>query len=197
MFDSAATRLRLCHQRLNYKAILISFFGFVFAVVVAAELKAKTYSESQIKVALVYKLMHFFEWPTNTPLNICVYKPNTEDVASFDLMPRQTESGSPVKVSLLYENGNSFKQGRCNIIFFSNDTGSDIQHILKNMTDDKRLTIGQTSQFIAQGGMINLVRKDLTIKFEINISALKRADLNISSQVLRIADQVYSEEGDD
>ncbi len=152
---------------------------------------SKTYSESSIKAALVYNILHFIEWQTNT-LTICVYGQNEEDVSSFKSLPSQTKSGNTLDVIFLRTNGDSIIQNDCHIIFISRDKGDDIYEILNESKKTQRLTIGESDRFITQGGMINFVRKDLTIKFEVNISALKQAGLEISSQVLRIADRVYA-----
>lgn len=141
--------------------------------------------------------MHFIDWTENSSVTLCVYKPNDEDAASFQLLPPQMESDNPLEISLLYKNGDSFRQKHCQIIFFSEGTEAEVQHILSMETDSKILSIGETSQFITQGGMINLIRKDSRIKFEINMEALNQAGFSISSQILRIADQVYTGEESD
>ena len=157
---------------------------------------SKAYSESSIKAALVYNILHFIEWQTNA-LTICVYDPDEEDVSSFKSLPSQTKSGSSLDVKFLHANGNSLLRNNCHVIFITREAEDDIHEILAESKNTPRLTIGESARFIQQVGMINFVRKDLTIKFEVNIHALKQADLQISSQVLRIADRVYREDDDE
>lgn len=180
------------------------FFVFFFMLLInlaatnaSAEQQTKTYSESQIKVALVYKLMHFVTLPESNPLTLCVYKPSDEDTPTFQLMPPKTQMGSELKVKLIKKSAELLAPNNCQIVFFSAAAKEGVSHRLSKMAQDGFLTIGETEQFIKQGGMINLVRKGSTVKFEVNLSALKQAGLNISSQVLRIADQVYTEDGHD
>lgn len=164
----------------------------------AAAAQAKqTYTESQIKVALVYKLLHFIEWPPSQDLTLCVYGANNEDASSFRSMPKTTEFGGALRVSFMHKNDGLRKKQACQMFFFSHNTKEDIQKILAEMINTPSLTIGESHQFIKQGGMINLVRKDLTLSFEINLKALKQAGLGISSQVLRIADQIYTNGSDE
>jgi YfiR/HmsC-like len=194
--NSLKPKVKRSVARLSFP--LVFFLSLLYGLLANdafAEQQTRTYSESQIKVALVYKLMHFIEWPDKSPLSLCVYKPNKEDVSSFRLMPPQTESGNALKVRLLYENNDALNLRSCQVIFFGSDADAEAKKILADAAGEYSLTIGETNQFIKHGGMINLIRKNLTIKFEINISALKKANLNISSQVLRIADQVYKEDG--
>ena len=157
---------------------------------------SKAYSESSIKAALVYNILHFIEWQTNA-LTICVYDPDEEDVSSFKSLPSQTKSGNTLDVKFLHANGKSLIRNNCHVIFITSEAEDDTYEILAESKNTPRLTIGESARFIQQGGMINFVRKDLTIKFEVNIHALKQADLEISSQVLRIADRVYTEEDDE
>jgi len=166
----------------------------LFAGNVLAEQTEKTYSESQIKVALVYKLLHFIEWPPSQDLKICIYGANDEDASSFKSMPETTEFGGELNIIFIYKNDDSEIKQSCQIFFFSDNTSEDIQKILTNMVNTPSLTIGESDQFIRQGGMINLIRKDSTLRFEISVSALKQAGLDISSQILRIADQIYTNE---
>jgi uncharacterized protein DUF4154 len=185
-------------KRLNWAAfafsiVLISTSST--AAVIAAE-QTKSYSESDIKAALVYNILHFIDWQPKD-LVICVYQPDDEDVSSFHSLPAQTKSGKTLEVKFLHRNGNALIQNNCHVIFVTKKGGDDAYEILNETKNSQRLTIGESDHFIKQGGMINFVRKDLTIKFEINVSALNQADLKISSQVLRIADRVYMSDNDE
>lgn len=162
-----------------------------------AEQQTKTYSEAQIKVALAYKLMHFVKLPESNPLSLCVYKPREEDISAFKLLPPQTQMGSALTVKFVHKSVQLLNPSNCQVVFYG--AGANVgesRHLFK-AAKDGLLTIGETAQFIKQGGMINLVRKGATVKFEVNLSALKQAGLNISSQVLRIADQIYKEGSND
>ena len=196
----------LCHDVFRIKlgtprwgCLFIYCLG-VFYVLLAkdslAEHSIESYSESQIKVAMVYKLMHFIDRPKNTPQTICIYHPNKEDIPSFDLLPSKTANGNVLKVVLLAAGKNYQKDLECQVIFFGSATDARTQKVFTGIVGENSLTIGETNQFIKHGGMIKLVRKDSTVKFEINLNALNQAGLSISSQVLRIADKVYAE-GDD
>lgn len=167
------------------------FISSIFSVNLYAGQPSKSYSESSIKAALVYNILHFVEWQSNA-LTICVYAQDEDDIASFKSLPSQTKSGNALNIKFLHSNGHSVKQNNCHIIFISHDSDTNIYGMLTEIKNTERLTIGESSQFISKGGMINFVRKDLTIKFEVNITALKQAGLEISSQVLRIADRVYT-----
>jgi hypothetical protein len=49
------------------------------------------------------------------------------------------------------------------------------------------LTVGETEMFTRQGGIINFITVDNKVRYEINLDAARRADLDISSKLLRLA----------
>jgi hypothetical protein len=49
------------------------------------------------------------------------------------------------------------------------------------------LTVGESPDFLRQGGIINFVLEDGKVRFEINQDAATQADLRISSRLLRLA----------
>jgi len=166
----------------------ILFFGSV-----TAQAQDKNYSESKIKTALIYNILHFVEW-SSKDLVICVYDPNEDYVSSFKAVPSSTKSGKHLDIKLVHSNDSFQLQNNCHVAFITSEVSDkNTREILSDAKIHHILTIGETSQFIKQGGMVNFIRKDLNIKFEINAFAAEQVDLKISSQVLRIADRVYTE----
>jgi len=49
------------------------------------------------------------------------------------------------------------------------------------------LTVGETPDFLAQGGIINFILEGGKVRFQIDSKAAERADLRISSHLLRLA----------
>jgi hypothetical protein len=52
---------------------------------------------------------------------------------------------------------------------------------------DSVLTVGQSSAFLEQGGMIGLSVENERLIFDINLENLHRSQLRISSQLMRLA----------
>jgi len=53
------------------------------------------------------------------------------------------------------------------------------------------LTIADTESFLERGVMIGMTLDDNRITFEVNAGAARRAKLEISSKLLRLAKRVY------
>jgi len=56
------------------------------------------------------------------------------------------------------------------------------------------LTIGEIDGFLETGGIINFILEQKKLVFEVNLVAGKRAKLEISSKLLRIAKRVIKEQ---
>lgn len=54
------------------------------------------------------------------------------------------------------------------------------------------LTVGEDGVFTQCGGIINFVKEDNRVRFEVNVSAAERAGLKISSRLLALARIVRS-----
>ena len=61
-----------------------------------------------------------------------------------------------------------------------------LEKINKKLQGKQVLTVGDTAGFARQGVCINFILVDGKLKFEINPKALARADLNMSSQLLKL-----------
>ena len=52
------------------------------------------------------------------------------------------------------------------------------------------LTVGETDNFLDEGGSINLFLRQGTIRFGVNLDSTERAGLKVSSRMLNLADEV-------
>jgi iron complex outermembrane receptor protein len=65
-----------------------------------------------------------------------------------------------------------------------------LARILENLRGASILTVGETDQFIQQGGIINLVTQENRVLFEVNLGVAEQAQLRISSKLLTLAKTV-------
>jgi hypothetical protein len=63
----------------------------------------------------------------------------------------------------------------------------DLVQTLDAAQDSHALTIGETDQFTNLGGMIFLTMEGNRVQFEVNMEAVERAKLRISSKALKLA----------
>jgi hypothetical protein len=75
----------------------------------------------------------------------------------------------------------------CQILYISPSAAKFVPQILDSLHAASVLTVGESDQFAAEGGMIQLVMEDNRIRFKINPTAASQAGLRISSKLLALA----------
>lgn len=154
----------------------------------------KNYPEAKIKAAYLYNFLRFVEWPVNqkSTSDICIYGVNKEYKSVFSSMATLSKQGKKLTIKF-FEKDNEFQPlTDCQIIFITSEANSKTKNILDHLKNNQILTIGESDDFINQGGMINFIRVGNKIRFEINVDAIEQAELKISSKVLRIAERLFS-----
>ena len=162
---------------------------------VTAHASATPSREYKVKAAFLYNFAKFVEWPDeafaddNTPMTIGILG---ED--PFGNILEQTIKGKTVKSRKLKIE--RFKQisdvDTCHILFISSSEEKHLTEVLEFLKDSDLLTVGEMKRFAHSGGIINFIIEENRIHFEINIDAASRAQLKISSNLLKLAKIVRS-----
>jgi hypothetical protein len=82
---------------------------------------------------------------------------------------------------------------KCEVLFIYSTQECYCEEIVGIVKDSSVLTVGETKDFAAKGGVIGFVVEKKKVRFEINLAAAKRAKLKISSKLLRLAKRVIEE----
>jgi len=152
-----------------------------------------TSREYNIKAAFLYNFTQFIEWPANAftnadaPFVIGILGEDPFGSYIDETVANEKLKGHPVIVQR-YSRLRDIRN--CNMLFISNSMTSRLQEILAVLDNKSVLTVSDIPNFARNGGMICFVTKENKIKLQINPSAAKDADLNISSKLLRVADIV-------
>jgi hypothetical protein len=83
---------------------------------------------------------------------------------------------------------------KCHMLFISRPEEQNLSEILAKVKNWNTLTVSDMEGFAQSGGVINFVTVEKKIRFEINLDAAERADLKISSKLLRLAKIVKDKE---
>ena len=133
------------------------------------------------------------DWPTNafaetnSPIVIGLYGEDKFGDALTNAVAGRTISGRPIVIQPIEKNDDP---GKCQVLFISDSEKNHLGEILDKIKALPVLTVGESDQFLEQGGMINFVKKEGKIRLEINLEAARRAKLEISSKLLGVADVV-------
>ncbi len=150
--------------------------------------------EYQVKAAFFYHFANFVQWPastfnaTNGRLRICVMG---ED--PFGRTLEETLSSKTVQehaFEILRQPPISQLQ-HCHVLFFPASASDKIRTLRSQVAKTDVLIVGETLDFMEQGGMVQFFMEDQKVRFSINLDAVGRTDLQVSSKLLRLA-QIYS-----
>ncbi len=79
------------------------------------------------------------------------------------------------------------RAAKCEVLFISGSQEKKLTEILQRLEGAPVLTIGDTDTYARRGVMINFFIEGNKIRFKINLNQAKRAGLNISSRLLKLA----------
>jgi YfiR/HmsC-like len=173
-------------RRLLAMGVLIHGACFAFS----ARTSAQTVEESRVKAAYLYNFAKFVEWPSGAfqnpsdPAVVCVVgDERTSDVLEPAVVGKKA-NGRPVEARRP-QSYSEFKS--CHVLFIGFSDKERIAQLLSRLQGSSVLTVGQSDQFIALGGMINLALNNTIIQLEIDPEASNAAGLKISSRLLVVA----------
>jgi hypothetical protein len=139
--------------------------------------------EYQLKAAYLFNFVKFVEWPSDAgagPITICVAGRNP-----FGNALAETLRGEHVSRRALAARVIDMPEPGCHVVFMPHGVASAVY--LRAADGMPTLTVGETPGFIAEGGIVNFVAERGTVRFQISPRAAERAELRISSHLLRLA----------
>jgi hypothetical protein len=149
--------------------------------------------EYEVKAAFLFHFAQFIDWPSgtldvgNNSLNLCILddEPRRQEL-------QHTIEGKVVGGRVLHVRPINQPQEfqDCNIIFLSRDASRRQAAIVRNLHGIPVLTVGETTNFLSDGGMIRFHLEDGKVRFDINLGAADSAHLKISSRLLLLATSV-------
>lgn len=148
--------------------------------------------EHEIKAAFVFKFLSFVEWPAQafarpeTPIAIGVL--GAEEVYNElqEIVPGRVVQGRPVTVRRVRE-GESVNG--LHVLYVGGGGGEALARLGQPLS---LLTITEWDGALDQGSIINFVRSEGRVRFEVALDTAERRGLRISSRMLAVAQNVRS-----
>lgn len=186
---------RLARRAVNWTACSLALLGALWAGTgcwSSAQAASVASSEYQVKAAFLYNFMKFVEWPADgasSPATICLGILGRDP---FDDALEAVKGKSAKGRKVVVHHFRSIEEVKgCDLLYICASEKGSLSRILKVAQNTRMLTVADQDGFCEAGGMINLVFVKNRVGFEVNLAAASRAKLRISSQLLKLARNVF------
>jgi len=186
--NAYSRQTRVCARRLG----LLCFALLVSGVPQPARAQTAA-DEYQVKAAFLFHFAQFLVWPSSalnagdSSLSLCIMddEPHRQELQS-------TIEGKPIGARVFHVRLISQQQELqgCNILFLSRDEARRQSATLKSLRGMPVLTVGETANFLSDGGMIRFHLEAGKVRFSINLAATESSHLQVSSRLLLLASSV-------
>ena len=169
---------------------LCRFLAVSIPLAAAAAAETPEAGEYELKAAMLTNVIRLVEWPAanadNTaPLTLCVINSPEMGTALERTVSRSPMAGARRMMLRKMSAGASIDG--CAVVFFGGTNRKEIEPLLRGAAGQPLLTAGENDRFTAWGGIVGLLIRDDHLEVEVNLAAAVRAELGISSRLLRIA----------
>lgn len=149
--------------------------------------------EYRAKAGFLAAFPNFVEWPNDAfssekaPLLVCVFGDFSFGTSLAELTRASLIHGRRIEVRWTHKEQ---ELRSCQIVFVSRSAAGNYGKILKGLQGASALTVGETDEFLENGGAIRFLVDEDRLQFEVNMAATEAARLRISSTMLAHAHQV-------
>lgn len=152
--------------------------------------------EAQVKSAIILNMARYVDWPAESfssdgaPMTFCYAGQGTLS-ASLSSLQGKTVKGHPVVIRRM---SSSMDTAGCHVVVVDATERRSAAAIIDRTRRLPILTVGDVSGFSRDGGMVELFLQAGKVRFDINLTAARHSRLKISSQLLKVARIVRSNE---
>ena len=149
--------------------------------------------EYNLKSVFLFQFANFVTWPAgafrdeSTPITIGILGDDPFGAAIDEVVSGESVGTRRLEVRR-YQSIDQVE--RCHILFVSASEADHLPAILASLRGRNVLTVGDTKDFVAQGGVVGFTVGRNRLKLRVNLAAADSAQLTISSKLLRQADVV-------
>ncbi|MBC7839187.1 MAG: YfiR family protein [Nitrospiraceae bacterium] len=162
----------------------------------AGHSQAAAGTEQELKIAFLYNFAKFVEWPEKQLVSvehvfsICIIGNDKMHEMAGQLLRDKQIQGRKV---VTYVPRSPEQIRKCQILFVDSSATERIEGEWGVIGNAPILTVGETESFVRQGGIIHFFVEEGTIRFAISPKAAERAELKISSKLLKLGRIVEAE----
>lgn len=152
----------------------------------------QTSLEREVKAAFLYNFTRFVQWPAGLPRNgepfrLCAIADGEMTRVIERTVAGESVNGRPLVVTQPQRPEDAHG---CQILYVGRSERQRAARLLAAVRNLPVLTVGDASRFMEQGGVIEFVLQEGLVRFDVNMSAVQRSNLKLSSNLLRVARHV-------
>ncbi len=181
-------------RRVRVTALVLVCLGVAVAAAAAEAGRPRVAASEELTAAFVYNLAKFVEWPADV-------LPDDADELIIGVLGEESVAGALRRGVV----GKTARGRRLSIVSFAKPSELAPVHLLfigsaqavrleeihSAIGEHGVFTVGDTPDFVRRGGMMGLLERENKLTFEVNIDAVRRAGLQISSKLLRLSAGVH------
>jgi hypothetical protein len=171
-------------------AVLSALLLFAAGVVPSAAREPAP--EDAVKAAMLYNFVQFVRWPDSVAppekelvLGILGRDPLQEWLLDLAATGNRKGALKTVQIDSLQEL--RALRHKLQVLYVGRTARQDLQTLLSALDGAPVLTVSDDELFIKQGGMMNFVRQNSRIRFDLNLDAASSSRLKISSRLYGLA----------
>jgi len=168
---------------------------FLLGTVFTAYAQPPAFDEYQVKAAFLYNFAKFVEWPPETfanssdPIELCIVGQDPFGSALEDMVQGKKIGDRAFTVRRLRDTQQASK---CQIVFIGAGESKRTRALLETLKSAGILTVGETDDFTADGGIIGFKLDGTRVRLQIAPKTAERVRLRISSKLLGLAEIMKS-----
>jgi len=169
------------------------YLMLLLATVLLAHAGEPAFDEYQVKAAFLYNFAKFVEWPpgsfpnSNDPIAICIVGQNPFGSTLEDMVKAKKIGDRALVVRRLQD---TQQASRCQILFIGAADSKRIRAWLEALKAADILTVGETGDFTAAGGIIAFRLEGTRVRIQVALDTAEHSRLRISSKLLGLAEIV-------
>lgn len=165
-------------------------YGALLAALFCLPALADELSEDRVKAGFIFNFVKYTEWPASVlagaSLRVCSPERRPLSGELLQLQGRQAQGhGIEVRTPARQDEWRG-----CHVLFIPDGDRKQMEAALDAVARAPVLTVSDSADFIAAGGMVALKRNAGRIRFDVNLGSTRRAGLGLSSQLLKLAEEV-------
>src|SRR4051794_28816296 len=157
---------------------------------VVLQARAQTAAEYKYQAVYLYNFLLFVDWPADAfpsatdPIVIGVLGLDPLGAALDEAVKDEVVKGRRVVVK-------RFKRiqdmERCHLLYIGRSEKPRLEPIFLRLENSCVLTVSDIDDFTKRGGAVKFFKDNGKLRFEINLVAVKKARITVSSQILKLA----------